>query len=495
MSNAENTSDPVSDEQLATESSSHHRDEYARLVFRSRDGQTIRKNILRTTTLIGSAAGCNIQLISKTVAEAHCVVTLDSGVLRIRDLRSKTGIKVNGNAMEVAELHNGDHLEIGRFAFLVECKLFADSDGRDADQHEPSKTSTAPLNAAGTEVNGGRLMVGHFPGFFIDGYKVIDVLGIGGMGWTYCAEDPEIGRQVALKVLPETSDQGIRARFELEAQAALRLKHPNVVRTYKLAHTEDVYYMVQEFVEGIALNELIEQQGPIPWQKACYFMMQIAKGLHHCHESGIIHRDVKPGNILITHDGTAKLLDFGLALDNNCDDEFSLAMIFGHDCLGTADYMPPEQSLDSFAVDARADIYSLGCTLYTALSGRVPFPAKSVSDKLECHRKKLPRPVTDFVKDVPPELIAVLTQMMAKNPDKRYQTASRVAIELSRFAQETIVEFDFEQVLNSRSEWAKKRISTMSGQIVRSRSGASGRPASNSRGASKNDRPGSTMVR
>lgn len=226
-----------------------------------------------------------------------------------------------------------------------------------------------------------RLLAGRYRGFFFDDYKLLEVLGVGGMGWLYAGEEMSTGRKVALKVLADRfkEDRGMVARFELEAKAGMGLTHPNIVRTLKVSQAGDVHYMVMEFVEGIGLHEFVGLHGRVKWQQACDFIRQAALGLHHTHRAGIIHRDVKPPNLLVEHEGNVKIVDFGLALlgKETREDEFSLAMIFGHDCLGTADYMAPEQSRDSFSVDPRADVYGLGCTFYAILSGKVPYPAKS----------------------------------------------------------------------------------------------------------------------
>src|SRR5262249_13867763 len=158
-----------------------------------------------------------------------------------------------------------------------------------------------------------------------------------------------------------------------------KLNHPNIVRMFQLGYTDDLYdkvpFMAMEFVKGLELQELaVQMQGPIQFAQACDLIGQVAAGLHHAHESGLVHRDVKPTNILVDETGNAKLLDFGLALLQHGDqeDELSLALIFGQGCVGTDDFISPEQTYNSSTVDRRADIYSLGCTLYFALTGRVP---------------------------------------------------------------------------------------------------------------------------
>ncbi|MCA9068814.1 MAG: serine/threonine protein kinase, partial [Planctomycetaceae bacterium] len=282
-----------------------------------------------------------------------------------------------------------------------------------------------------------RLLMGRSRGFLIDRYKVLAILGFGGMGRIYVAEDTTTGQEVALKVLTERHevDASMLERLKLEAKAGLRLSHPKVVRTLQLGHTGAVTYVVMEYVKGLTLHEIVVTQGPLPWPQACDVIAQAAAGLHHAHRAGLVHRDVKPANLIVTSDGEARVLDFGLALlEDDEESEFALAMIFGHDCLGTADYISPEQSLHSHDVDARADIYSLGCSLYFLLTGQVPFPLNTVADKLVAQRMKLPPAISTYVSDVPPAVVNVIAKMMAKRPEDRYQTAGEVAEALKPFA-------------------------------------------------------------
>lgn len=309
-----------------------------------------------------------------------------------------------------------------------------------------------------------RLLEGRYRGFFIDHYKVLELLGAGGMACLYLAEDMQSGQRVAIKVLYDRhkNDAGMLARLKLEALAGKRLRHASIIRTLEINLTDDVfgevYYLVMEFVEGINLEELINLKGPLHWRQAADFARQAAACLHHAHASGMVHRDVKPGNLLVDRAGVVRILDFGLALmDSAEDEEFSLAMIFGHNCLGTADYISPEQSLDSFAVDARTDIYSLGCTLYVALSGKLPYPTTSTTEKLEGHRTRPAPPVRSFAPEIPVELAAVLEKMMAKRPDDRYQTMAEVGAALAPFALRQTVDFDFPQVLAWRAKQARHR--------------------------------------
>ena len=314
-----------------------------------------------------------------------------------------------------------------------------------------------------TRFQADRLLEGSSRGLVIDGYKLLEVLGRGGMGWLYVAEDIETKWRVALKVLPEEgrNDAGTLARFQLEAQAGMRLDHPNIVRSYKIGKYDDIYgsvhYVVMELVRGVNLFELLVLKKRLEVPQAADIVMQAAEALVYAHAQGLVHRDIKPENLLVCSDGTAKLLDFGLAMVDENDEEFSMAMIFGQNRLGTADYISPEQYIDSYQIDHRADIYSLGCTLYFALTGKVPFPFATTAEKLKGHLKKQPTPIQDLRPDIPKRLAAIVQKMMAKRVENRIQTAADVVRYLKPLAQRQSIAFDFRAVLASRLAYAKKR--------------------------------------
>ncbi|MBX3436751.1 MAG: protein kinase [Planctomycetaceae bacterium] len=291
-----------------------------------------------------------------------------------------------------------------------------------------------------------------------------DILGVGGMGTVFLAIDTRQQTEVALKVLAEKfkHDAGMRARFRLEARAGLRLQHPKIVRTYELGVTDDVFgevdYSTMELFPGIALHELVGIVKGLPYPVACDIASQTAEALGAVHQQGMVHRDVKPDNVLIDRTGEVKIVDFGLAMLHEAarDEEFSLAMIFGHECLGTSDYMPPEQARDSLHVDARADIYGLGCTLYVALTAKRPFAGTSSKEIIEAHRTQpIPNPQA-IVPDIPDELVRVLERMMAKSPDDRFATVDEVQAALRPFARRRAIDFDFEQLKRVRMRVAVK---------------------------------------
>ncbi|WP_437204938.1 serine/threonine protein kinase [Planctomicrobium sp. SH664] len=295
----------------------------------------------------------------------------------------------------------------------------------------------------------------------VNDYVLVEILGYGGMGTVYIARHPDKPTCYALKLLGKQykHEAGIRARFRLEARAGMRFDHPRLVKTYDVGRVEHLYgetdYMVMELFQGVTLLEGISfSAGPMKWDAACDVVSQAAEGISYLHHQGMVHRDVKPDNILIDVQGNAKLLDFGLTLaDQAClDEEFSLAMIFGHDCLGTADFIPPEQSLDSMKVDGRADIYSLGCTLYVALTAQRPFPRPNRAETVRAHRTD-PRPRADRANpQCPKELADIVERMMAVDPAGRPATAAEVIQLLQPFCRRRNWAFEFQQVLIRRRE-------------------------------------------
>ena len=317
-----------------------------------------------------------------------------------------------------------------------------------------------------TRLQASRLLEGRHRGFFIDHFRIDDILGSGGMGWVYIATDLESGEKVALKMLCEqtSNDPGLLTRFKLEARAGLQLQHEAIVQTKLIDSTPglygDIHYTVMEYMEGVGVDELVAMAGAVAWPQACHIARYAAAGLHHAHLKGLVHRDVKPANILVDRNCNAKVLDFGLSLASNSaqDDEFSLAMIFGHDCLGTADYIAPEQAVDSLHTDRRADIYSLGATLYFMLTGQVMFAQyKTRVEKIAAQQKLQPRPIRELNPSVPENVEAIVMKMLEKDPDRRYETAKHVATVLEPLARPTQIQFNFRQILDRRYAIAQQR--------------------------------------
>src|SRR5262249_45575838 len=236
-------------------------------------------------------------------------------------------------------------------------------------------------------------------------------------------------RRVAVKVLPtaKAADPSSLERFYREARAVAALDHPNIVHAYDIDQDDTLHFLVMEFVDGASLQEMIKRTGgPMDVTRAAHYIQQAALGLDHANRASLVHRDIKPGNILVDRTGVVKILDMGLARFFN-DDEDNLTKKYDENVLGTADYLAPEQALDSHDVDIRADIYSLGGTFYFLLTGRPPFGEGSVAQKLIWHQTKQPKPVRSLRPEVPEGLAAVLDRMMAKDPGRRYQVPGEVA--------------------------------------------------------------------
>lgn len=309
-----------------------------------------------------------------------------------------------------------------------------------------------------------RILEGRYRGLVIDGYRIRELLGFGGMGAVYIAESPEHEGKVAVKVLSSehSLDNGMLARLKLEAAAGMKLRHPGIIHTHRLADTGAVHYLVMDLVRGISLHEQVALHGPLLWASACDVGLQACEALQAAHAAGIIHRDLKPANFLMEADGRVRILDFGLALiQGMAEEEFSLSMVFGHDCLGTPDFISPEQSVDSSRVDPRTDLYSLGATLYVALTARVPFPDKSNRAKLEAHRTRPPRNVCELRPEIPAAVGAVIQKLMEKDPNKRYQSAREAAAALRPFAERQPISFDFRELITLRAKLAKARAASV----------------------------------
>jgi serine/threonine protein kinase len=284
-----------------------------------------------------------------------------------------------------------------------------------------------------------QFMLGKWRRFTIGKYKVLEKLGSGGMGMVYLCEHAVMRRRVAIKVLPvqKAEDPASRERFEREARVAAALDHPNLVHAYDIDKDDKLHFLVMEHVDGASLQEIVKKNGPMDVTRACHYIAQAAVGMQHAHEAGIVHRDLKPGNILIDRGGVVKILDMGLARFFHDEDDI-LTKKYDENVLGTADYLAPEQALDSHSVDIRADIYSLGTSFYYCLTGRTPFTDGSVAQKLIWHQTRRPKPVREIRHEVPPELAAVLDRMMAKDPKDRYQTPIEVAQALAPWTQTPI---------------------------------------------------------
>lgn len=290
----------------------------------------------------------------------------------------------------------------------------------------------------------------------IGSYHVLDKLGQGGLSHVYKARHAEYDSVVALKVLraealesSEGRDQFLR---EMEAMAAL--DHPNIVQFCDVDQAGETFFFAMEFVDGTDLGKLVRLSGPLPVDEACEYIRQAALGLQHAYERNLVHRDIKPVNLYVTfpHEhsprrrkatkrkrGTVKILDWGLASRRSPVPEFETPNpALEKALIGTADYISPEQAKNAQAVDARGDIYSLGCTFYFLLTGQPPFPDGTLVQKLMKHQQAEPAPLTTYRDDVPEEVAAILKRMIAKKLEDRFQTPAAIAVVLKPFTQNPI---------------------------------------------------------
>ncbi len=265
-------------------------------------------------------------------------------------------------------------------------------------------------------------------------YRITGCLGRGGMGVVFRAEHRLMERTVALKVINErlVANAGAVERFRQEVKAAARLAHPNIVVAHDAEQAGDIHFLVMELVDGASLDQLVRRQGTLPIGQACATVRQAALGLDHAFEKGMVHRDIKPGNLMLTSSDVVKVLDFGLSRFVS-ELAATAPLTSSGTVLGTPDYIAPEQATDPRTADTRADIYSLGCTLYHLLVGHPPFPGGTALQTLIAHRERAPRTLISLRPDVPLELSRIVERMMAKEPSHRYATPGLVAAALAPF--------------------------------------------------------------
>lgn len=273
-------------------------------------------------------------------------------------------------------------------------------------------------------------------------YEIDQLIGSGGMGAVYRTRHRVMDRTVALKIINRDLVRRNEAvdRFRREVKAAARLSHPNIVTAHDAEQAGDVHFLVMEYVDGVDLSQLVGEQGALSIADACEYCRQAAVGLQHAHGQGMVHRDIKPHNLMLTADGTVKILDFGLASlapDATPDEEPAQSrgdLTAAGAIVGTPDFISPEQASDAHQADIRSDIYSLGATLYFLLTGRPLFADGSVMHKLQSHAEAEPEPLDSSRSDVPAGLAQVVSRMTAKNPEERFQTPVEVAEALEPFS-------------------------------------------------------------
>ena len=283
-----------------------------------------------------------------------------------------------------------------------------------------------------------QLLKGRWKGYFLGKYRLLGELGRGGMAKVFLARHETLRSYVAIKVLSRSRMQkgSMVERFIREARSAAQISHPNIVRVFDVDAEDERHYLVMEYIKGWSLQDLVDTEGVLSYRKAAEFTRQAAEGLARAHESGLIHRDIKPANMLVEDGKNVKISDFGLARVDTGDEDGSLTMQHEEKVLGTADYIAPEQAISSHHIDARADQYSLGYSLYFMLTGQPPFPTGRIVERLTKHCTIEPDPVSKFREDVPDRLLAILQKLTRKRPEERYASMADVAGVLQKWIDE-----------------------------------------------------------
>jgi len=317
---------------------------------------------------------------------------------------------------------------------LLRSGLFAAAElARFQENLPPDRRPQVPQDLARELIHAGRLTKyqaaqvyqGKTKGLVLGDYVVLDEIGAGGMGQVFKAWRREMERTVALKVLSAKRIESRESveRFHREVKAAAKLEHPNIVTAYDAGEAEGVHFLVMQYVEGKDLACVLAERGPLPVAEAVDYVVQAARGLEYAHQQGVVHRDIKPGNLLLDTRGTVKVLDMGLARIDQPVDPYAAtapeALTESDQVMGTYDYMAPEQAQDTHHADHRADIYSLGCTLYRLLTGQRPYHGDTPVQVLFGHAQAPIPSLREVREDVPPQLDAAFQKMLAKDPAGR----------------------------------------------------------------------------
>ena len=261
-----------------------------------------------------------------------------------------------------------------------------------------------------------------------DRYEIQEIIGSGGMAVVYKATDNRLHRSVAVKILRDelAADEEFRRRFQTEAQAVAMLSHPNIVSVYDVSHSESVEYIVMELIEGVTLMQYMQKKGALGWKEALHFSVQISKALEHAHSKGIVHRDIKPQNIMIIRDGSIKVADFGIAALESTQEQRSSQTV------GSVHYIAPEQARGE-QPDTRSDIYSLGVVMYEMLTGRMPYDGETAEQIALKHIAGIAVPPQEINPDIPDELARITLRAMNADINARYQSASELLADLEEF--------------------------------------------------------------
>lgn len=271
-----------------------------------------------------------------------------------------------------------------------------------------------------------------------DRYEILELIGSGGMANVYKARCHRLNRLVAVKILKSdlAENADFRRRFRDESRAVAQLSHANIVSVYDVSTSGETEYIVMELIDGITLKQYMERRGRMDWRESLHFITQIMRGLSHAHSRGIIHRDIKPQNIMVLRDGSVKVADFGIACLANASQTLT------QEALGSVHYISPEQARGD-RIDARSDIYSAGVVLYEMLTGRLPFEGDSAVSVAIQHLSSVPLAPRDIDPDIPEPLELICMKAMNSDPDKRYPTADAMLEDLEKFRKDPTVDMDY----------------------------------------------------
>jgi tRNA A-37 threonylcarbamoyl transferase component Bud32 len=382
------------------------------------------------------------------VADVHCAVgRTKGGGWAAKDLGSPQGTHVNGQAIDSVRLSAGDRISIGSRTLRVVDPAEPASDPQPAAAAAPAAEPRAARAAAGPVsaessaavessatldpgTTGKRAAAPRAEALpAVAGYRIERQLGRGGMGTVYLALQESLQRQVALKVLATKleADREFVRRFQAEARAAAALNHPNVVTVYDVGEEGGTHYLSMEYMDRGNLEERLAKGPPIGWREALAMLRDAASGLVYAESRKIVHRDLKPANLMQNHTGVTKIADLGLATHVEAEE----AEAADRKVFGTPHFMSPEQARGE-RVDSRSDLYSLGATAYRLLTGHTPFEGATSRDILRAHLREEPRPMTEFVSDLPPDIIACVTKLMQKDPAQRFASAADLLREIDR---------------------------------------------------------------
>jgi tRNA A-37 threonylcarbamoyl transferase component Bud32 len=326
-----------------------------------------------------------------------------------------------------------------------------------------------------TKFQAQEIYAGRAKSLTLGNYTILDKIGAGGMGQVFKAEHRRMKRVVAIKTLPKAflKDAAAVARFQREVEAVAKLSHPNIVAAFDADEAGGVNFLVMEYVEGSDLSALVKKCGPLSVAKAVNYILQAARGLDYAHRHGVIHRDIKPANLLLDSEGTIKILDMGLARFDSASNVATQAELTGSGAvMGTVDYMAPEQALSAKHADARADVYSLGCSLHYLLTGRTAYDGDSLMAKLLAHREQ---PTPFLGTEVPDEVQVVFQKMVAKKFEDRYQSMSEVVAALEHCSSNQQTAVDINAAATIVQNDALARTTTDTGRIEKPRLTKAGR--------------------